>query len=204
MSKLKLTYFDFHGGRGEAIRLALAIGGIEFEDFRFPMSDFAEVVGPTPFAQVPTLEIDGQVITQTNAINRYVAKQADLYPTDDLQALMCDEVMDAAEDFLHKIVPTFRMEGEEQKAARQGIIDGPLSKFLLWAEARLSSQGGEFFADNRLTIADLKVFVMVNSLNSGNLDHIPADLVERLAPSLNAHNQRIKETSAVVAYYSNK
>ncbi len=26
MAKLKLTYFDFHGGRGEPAQLALAIG----------------------------------------------------------------------------------------------------------------------------------------------------------------------------------
>ena len=34
MAKLKLTYFDFHGGRGEPARLALSIGGIAFEDDR--------------------------------------------------------------------------------------------------------------------------------------------------------------------------
>jgi hypothetical protein len=28
MPKLKLTYFDFHGGRGKPARLALSIGGI--------------------------------------------------------------------------------------------------------------------------------------------------------------------------------
>jgi len=28
MPKLKLTYFDFHGGRGEPARLALSIAGI--------------------------------------------------------------------------------------------------------------------------------------------------------------------------------
>jgi len=31
MSKLKLTYFDFHGGRGEPARLALSIGEIPFD-----------------------------------------------------------------------------------------------------------------------------------------------------------------------------
>ena len=31
---LKLTYFDFHGGRGEPARIALSIGGIPFEDDR--------------------------------------------------------------------------------------------------------------------------------------------------------------------------
>ena len=28
MANLKLTYFDFHGGRGEPARLALSMGGI--------------------------------------------------------------------------------------------------------------------------------------------------------------------------------
>lgn len=34
MPKIVLTYFDFDGGRGEPARLALRIGGVEFEDRR--------------------------------------------------------------------------------------------------------------------------------------------------------------------------
>ena len=45
MSQLKLTYFDMHGGRGEPARLAMAIGGIDFEDSRFAFAEFAEVRG---------------------------------------------------------------------------------------------------------------------------------------------------------------
>ena len=40
MPKLKLTYFDFHGGRGEPARLALSIGRIPFEDDRVAPSDW--------------------------------------------------------------------------------------------------------------------------------------------------------------------
>jgi len=40
MSKLKLTYFDFHGGRGEPARLALSIGEIPFEDDRVPPAEW--------------------------------------------------------------------------------------------------------------------------------------------------------------------
>ena len=36
MATLKLTYFDFHGGRGEPARIAHSIGGIPFEDHRVP------------------------------------------------------------------------------------------------------------------------------------------------------------------------
>ena len=44
MNKLKLTYFDFPGGRAEPTRLALHIGGVAFEDYRCPFSDFPENV----------------------------------------------------------------------------------------------------------------------------------------------------------------
>src|SRR5438552_10509416 len=40
MAKLKLTYFDFDGGRGEPARLALHIGGIAFEDHRISGKDW--------------------------------------------------------------------------------------------------------------------------------------------------------------------
>jgi hypothetical protein len=48
MSKLKLTYFDFHGGRGESARLALSIGGIPFEDDRVPRLRSGKVARRTP------------------------------------------------------------------------------------------------------------------------------------------------------------
>ena len=74
--------------------------------------------------------------------------------------------------------------------------------YLAWLQTRLLAQGGEYFADNRLTVADLKVFVDVRGLNSGRLDHVPTDLVERVAPALNAHANRIANLPAVQAYYA--
>jgi glutathione S-transferase len=94
------------------------------------------------------------------------------------------------------------MTGEEQKEARLALVTNSMPIYLAWLEARLLAQGGEFFADNRLTIADLKVFVEVNSLNSGRLDHVPADLVEQIAPALNAHLKRVAQTPAIGQYYA--
>ena len=202
MTQLKLTYFDFHGGRGEPARLALAIGGIAFEDHRFSYAEFAEVRKATPFGQVPTLHVDGAQITQCDSILRYAGKLAGLYPTDPFQALLCDEVMYVVEEAGVKIGPTFRMSGEEQKAARLALVNSSMPVYLGWLQSQLLAHGGEYFADNRLTIADLKVFVDVRGLNSGRLDHIPTDLVEKVAPALNAHMQRIANTPAVAAYYA--
>jgi glutathione S-transferase len=82
MPKLKLTYFDFHGGRGEPARLALSMGGVPFEDDRVPPSDWQRRKPDTPFGALPVLEVDGQPLAQSNAINRYVGKLTNLYPSD--------------------------------------------------------------------------------------------------------------------------
>ena len=94
------------------------------------------------------------------------------------------------------------MSGEEQKAARLALVNGSMPVYLGWLQSQLLAHGGEYFADNRLTVADLKVFVDVRGLNSGRLDQIPADLVAQVAPQLNAHMQRIAQIPAVAAYYA--
>jgi glutathione S-transferase len=202
MSHLKLTYFDFSGGRAEPARLALSIGEIAFEDHRFGFADFAEVRKSTPFGQVPTLEVDGVLVTQSDAITRYAGKLTGLYPTDPYQALLCDEVLSAVEDLTIKLGASFGLTGEALKEARTALVTGPMTTYLRWLQAQLQAHGGEYFADQRLTVADLKVFVHVRGLNSGRLDHVPTDLVESVAPLLNVHMQRVAQTPAIAQYYA--
>ena len=182
--------------------MALAIGDIPFEDHRFAGAEFAEVRKSTPFGQVPVLTVDGVQVTQCDAITRYAGKLAGLYPADPFQALLCDEVMYVVEEANVKFGPTFRMSGEEQKAARLALVNESMPIYLGWLQAQLLAHGGEYFADHRLTVADLKVFVDVRTLNSGRFDHVPADLVAKFAPELNAHMQRIAGTPAIAAYYA--
>lgn len=203
MDRLKLTYFDFPGGRAEPTRLALHIGGIAFEDYRFAPSEFAQVRKTTPLNQVPVLHIGDLQITQSDAISRYAGKLAGLYPDDDFQALLCDEVMGALEDVNTKVGNTFGLTGDELKNARSALVTGALPQYLRWLEKQLESHGGEYLADNRLTVADLKAFVITRWLCSGKLDHIPSDLVATVAPKLEAHMQRIGSMPAIAQYYAN-
>jgi glutathione S-transferase len=202
MSQLKLTYFDFQGGRAEPARLALHIGGIAFEDSRFGFADFAEVRKATPFGQVPTLHVDGVLVTQSDAITRYAGKLAGLYPTDAYQALLCDEVLGAVEDLTIKLSATFGLKDEALKQARTAFVEGPLTTYLRWLQSQLQAHGGEYFADSRLTVADLKVFGYVRGLGSGNLDHVPTDIVATVAPLLNTHMQRVAQVPAIAQYYA--
>lgn len=204
MPSYKLTYFDFDGGRAEPIRIAFHAAGIEFEDHRISFQEFGEIRKTTPFSAVPVLEIDGATITQTNAIGRYVGKMAGLYPKDDMQALYCDEVTSAFEDISHHVVHTFGLEGDELKAAREKLVDGWLTTFLSGLDRLLARGGGEYFADDRLTMADLKSFVQTRSLSKGTLDHVPSDIVQRVAPGLAEHMKRIEAEPIVTAYYASR
>jgi glutathione S-transferase len=191
-----------NGGRAEPVRLALAIGGIAFEDHRFTFAEFADVRKTAPFGQVPVLWVDGVQVTQCDAMLRYAGKLSGLYPSDAFQALRCDEVAYVVEEASAKLGPTFRLTGEAQKAARTALVEGSMPVYLKWLQTQLLGQGGEYFIENRLTVADLKVFIDVRGLNSGRLDHIPKDLVEQVAPALNAHANRIANLPAVQAYYA--
>ena len=204
MNKLKLTYFDFPGGRAEPARLAMHIGEVPFEDYRFAPGDFSEVRKATPLNQVPTLHVNDLQVTQSDAITRYVGKLAGLYPEDDLQALLCDEVMGALEDINAKLGATFGLTGDDLKSARDALATDALPKYLRWLQHQLESHGGEFLADNRLTVADLKAFVILRWLSSGKLDHIPNDLIEIVAPRLKDYVNRIASLPAIAQYYANR
>jgi glutathione S-transferase len=202
MPNLKLTYFDIHGGRGEPARLAMHIGGVEFEDDRITFQQFGERKSQFPFARVPVLEVDGIKLSQCNSINRYVGRLTGLYPTDPREAAFCDEVMDAVEDIVSKVATTFSMsDDDEKKAARKALADGPITVYLQQLQALLESRGGQYFADGRLTVADLKVLVWIRNLRSGTLDHIPRDLPEKVAPLLVEHLARIESIPKVREYY---
>lgn len=202
MPELKLRYFDFNGGRGEAARLAMAIGNVPFEDERIRIEDWPNVKGTTPFGQLPVLHVDGEEITQTNTINRYVGRLAGLYPENDLEAARCDEVMSAIEDVMFQIVPTLFMQDEDQKrTAREALADGPIPLVVTRLGEMLERRGGEYFADGRLTVADLKVFLWVRYLRSDMLDYVPTSIVDDHAPGLVNHFEQVNAHPAIVAWY---
>lgn len=202
MTQYKVTYFDFAGGRAEPIRIALHAAGLPFEDVRWSFPEFGEKRHDARFQAVPFLEIDGDVVTQSNAICRYIGKMCDLYPADDLQALYCDEVLDALEDLTHYVVQTFGLEGDALKQAREDFMNKRLTVFIKGLDGLLTRGGGQYFAGQRLSIADLKMATQLKSLRSGNLEHIPADFIDKEYPALVAFQERIESEPVVTAYYA--
>ena len=201
--KLELTYFDFDGGRGEPARLAFFIGDIPFTDNRISFAEFQEQRLSFPFARVPVLKVDDVTVTESSGIYRYAGKLAGLYPEDALQAARCDEVLGAVEDAAALVMTTFSITDEDQKkAAREGLATDQLPLILSRLEKRLG--GEQWFVEDRLTIADLRVFVWLGALTSGMLDHIPTDLADKHAPEIAALGKRVASHEKVAAYYTQR
>ncbi|MGP8307713.1 glutathione S-transferase family protein [Vibrio sp. YIC-376] len=201
MSKLCIHYFDFPGGRAEPARIALRYAGIDFEDVRFAPKELAERAKDYPLGKVPVIDVEGHRVSQSNAINRYVGKLTGLYPEDPIQALLCDEVLDAAEELTAKLAETFSLQGEELKAARGQLCASVFPSYLKFFSKKLE-EAGDYFADNRLTIADLRVMMLVRHLCSGVLDHVPVDLVDKYAPNLKDYIQRVSQHQVFVKGHS--
>lgn len=73
------TYF-LYPGRAEAIRVALAIGGVKFEDERLSVEDWKKHdKSCTPYGQLPVLYADGQPLAQSLAILAYASTIAGLH-----------------------------------------------------------------------------------------------------------------------------
>ncbi|KAJ3010017.1 cytochrome c oxidase subunit 1 [Thoreauomyces humboldtii] len=178
---LKLNYFDMKG-RAEPIRLACAIGGVQFEDVRFAREDWnTKFKAQAPFGQVPTMEIDGKVVSQGTPMLRYVAKLANngLYPTDAFDALKVDEYLNVLEDIQSLIWPSFFAEADKKIAARKALVgpDGDMTKMIKALEKAVSASGSNGYSvGGKVTIADLGIYVQMGWFSSGTLDGFPTDM----------------------------
>ena len=205
MHNLRLDYFDFDGGRGEVARIVLSSANIAFDDHRIPMSEWANVKNQMPLRACPVLHVDGVPITQSNSINRFVGRLTGLYPDDPLLALRCDEVMDATEDVIVQVVPTFFIKDEdEKKAARERLLNGTIKLYLEYFQTLLERSTGPYFVDDQFTVADLKVFLWSRNLRSGTLDYIPTDVAEKIAPKVAKHRDLIAAEAVVTGYYEDR
>jgi len=184
---LRLHYFPFPGRAG-AIRDAFHIGGIAFEDVHVPPERFREqkAAGELPFGSLPVLEVAAQGKTvraaQSNAILRFVGRQAGLYPVDDpMRALKVDEALDLGEDLYHVIGPSMAEQNEERRMAmRKVLAEDTLPRWAGFLERLLVANGRTgFLVGESLTVADLKLFWIADKLTNGTLDGIQTTLLDR-------------------------
>ncbi len=200
MSKLKLTYFDSPTSRGEECRLALCAAGVDFIDHRIQRADWPSLKPTTPFGSLPVLELEGKPpVSQTNAILGYIGRHYGLLPKDDWEALRLESLLGACEDLRAAVGSTFGIQDpEELKRKRAAVVEGPVRT---WAANMEKQIKGPFAGGSELSVADIKLYMMVNWFKKGVLDHVPTDVLAPF-PKLEAVHAGVSAHPKIVAWYA--
>jgi len=161
MVNYKLTYFDAKAV-GEPIRFLFAAAGVDYEDDRIKIQDWGEVKGKLGYGQLPILYIDGEQLTQSYAIMRYLATLFDLVPKDPFLAARCDELADSLNDVRQKfrdlatlLINNRQEEADKTAEVRQQLRDVHFPKFFAIFEEIVGKTSGTYIAGEKLSWADL-------------------------------------------------
>lgn len=181
-------------GRAETTRWMLAVNQIPFENILIDTPEklaALRATGKLPFDQMPLLEIDGQNLSQSSAMIRYLARRGGFYGDTDTDALWCDLIAGAVTDFSETgLKAMFQPTDEIAISEQQATFD----KFAPCFEARLGENGTGFCAGNRLSFADV---ILAEALSS-YLEWIP-DILES-TPLLKSLNEIVLSQPGINTY----
>jgi len=202
--ELRLIYPDIPFWRAETSRLALFIGGIEFEDLRPSREEIAKMKtdGTLPFGQFPVLQVDGKTIAQTGAIARFCGKLSGLYPSkDEFAAAKVDEVIDLATDITNQMRPALREKDPKLRIEmRWELSKTILPRWLGFLEKLLKDNGDTgFFVGHSISVADLAVWRLCAWISGGIIDGLPVNLLDGF-PLLSVHQSQISNLPKVIEW----
>lgn len=176
MSKYVYTAFDVRG-RAEVVRFMFAAAGVKYEDRRIKEFDvdvsvvmqqrpedwvfsaeFQALQPKLPFNQVPTLEVDGAVISFNKPIQAFLGKRLGLAGRTDLDEAKVATISEFTHDiFTDELTKILLLEDQERKAKLiKKYTEEDLPRHLNNLE-KAAGNKGHFVAD-KLTYADLTFY----------------------------------------------
>ncbi|XP_041486049.1 glutathione S-transferase 1-like [Lytechinus variegatus] len=172
MPSYKLIYFDARA-RGEPARMLFALKGQEFEDVRFAYGDqeWLKVKGDKarfPLGRLPVLEIDGKILSQSRAVWRYLAREFGYYGNNNKESSAIDEILGVVVDFEVAMATAFdEPDADKRVAGLLKLRDTKLKPFYEFFEESLHKSGGIYYVGNKLTLADLVIFNIMDFFIEG-------------------------------------
>jgi len=193
MASSKLTYFRGRG-RAETTRWMLAVTDTDFINVAIDTPEelaALRATGKLPFDQMPLLEIDGQNLSQSSAMTRYLARKHGLYGNNETDAMWCDLVAGVVADFAETAI---QAPFKSSDAIAVADMEDRFAKFGPRFEARIAAQGSTFIASAKMTFAD----VVLAEAMSSYLEWCPEILAD--TPRLGRLYNNVISTPGVAAY----
>ncbi len=175
--KLKLVYFDTKG-LAEVSRLLLTIKGVEFEDYRYPL----EIIDPVnhvynkkkfdedkangllhlSLGKLPYLELSKEnnkiIITQSKAIERYLARKYGFMGKNDIEETRIDSIC----EYIRDIKDNYKKLTHSQKLCTEfpNHLKTELEDILKLAD----SNNKPYLIGDRLSLCDISLYCLVTTV----------------------------------------
>lgn len=199
---MKLHYFDT-AGRAEALRLACAVGELEFEDFRFAHDQWPALKSNYVTGTVPAISFDnGETYNESLALLIFICHKCGMFPADSLALLASMQCASYVATEIFGTMQGFKgLDGlsAEDKQQRLSAVNAELQQKLSVLE-NMCKQRSKHVSD-KLDFADFVAHQITNIVES-KMFNIDCSLVE--CPCLCAMSQKVKTHPKVVAYYTEK
>jgi len=157
----KLVYFPLRG-RGDGIRALLHVAGVEFEDEKVTFEEWPSKKAEQPFGQLPVLHDGDDVIAQTHAIERHIARKYGLYGANASEAALIDQAVEIGRDIADAVFKT--VTADDFEAAKEKLINETGKNNLANLSKLLAKAGGDgFLVGSKPTLADTSLWHVLNN-----------------------------------------
>jgi len=137
--------------------LLFKAAGVAFEDERVTQEQWQTRKPTTPFKHIPVLDFNGKVLSESHAIERFVANQLGLNGSNALEAAQVDIVVEWMEDVKTNFRKARTLPASEQPAFKKKFFDEDLPKSVQYLEEYLNTLGyaGPHAVGTKLSLADI-------------------------------------------------
>ncbi|KAJ8022369.1 Hematopoietic prostaglandin D synthase [Holothuria leucospilota] len=201
MTTYKLIYFDTRG-LAETARYMFALAGVEYEDHRIKNEEWPQVKKDYPLGVLPVLEVDGEQIPQSSAINHFLASEFGLLGSSNLETAKINVVYEVLVDSLNEAMKVDFADPKIKEQLKTKFYDDILethSKFLV--EILEKNNGGNgFFVGDKITLADISFLAVRRDM----LAYIDKDDRLHRHPKLQALADRIAAVPQIAEWIKNR
>uniref|UniRef100_A0AC34FAJ1 Glutathione S-transferase n=1 Tax=Panagrolaimus sp. ES5 TaxID=591445 RepID=A0AC34FAJ1_9BILA len=156
----------------------------------------------TKNGKLPYLEYDGHTITESYAIDRFLARKYNLAGKDELEAALIDSIADIQKDFYNSVLPWLRVfrgyiKGNPDDLKKEHV-DEPIKTYFPYFSNYLKESKSGFMAPSGLSWVDFVItefFTTLIQIEPKTLDKYP-DLKEYL--------KRVHQVPQLKEYYSQR
>jgi glutathione S-transferase len=189
-SKFKYTCFNSRA-LNEA-RLIFAYARVPFEEDLFIRDSWAEEKSNYPWGQLPVLEVNGEFLSQSKAIVRYLGKKYDLAGEDDFESAKCDEMIEAMADLQKVAFPPLHEQDPAKKEQLINTLQTETFPKYLSEWDKMLKQNGKFLVGKKMSYADISIASYLQVLN----DLFGGELLDKY-DALKSHNAMVFDAPGI-------